>query len=88
MKWLIEYFVAGYKYIAKTIPHYINHLIIACCISYVFQEPLMGVAFYAGREIRDWEKLANFDLSGFDYPGFWVPAIPLIAFKIYLVYFR
>lgn len=39
-----------------------------------------GAAFYAGREIRDWEKLGRFDR-----PGFWWPvgfALGMIAWRV------
>lgn len=51
-------------------PYYVNHLIIALAIGFVFQNFFVGGAFYVGRELRDWEKLGHFD-----HKGFWFPVV-------------
>ena len=63
------------------LPYYINHLLIALLIGTVFGlNYFVGAAFYAGREIRDWEKLGRFD-----HKGFWWAVIPCIAIEIIIL---
>ena len=50
------------------LPYYINHVIIAMIIGGVFGNFLVGVVYYVGREMRDWEKLGHFDHKGFWWP--------------------
>lgn len=59
-------------------PYYINHLIVAILLGIVTISPIAGAMFYAGREIRDWEKNGNFAPGRFDHQGFWWPFIPLL----------
>ena len=61
-------------------PYYINHLIIALVIGFVFQNFFVGAAFYIGREIRDWEKLGHFD-----HKGFWWPVVACFALQAIVV---
>jgi len=59
------------------LPYYINHLIIALLIGILFFNFMVGAAFYAGREIRDWEKIGEFD-----HKGFWFPVIGCIVLQV------
>ena len=43
---------------------------------------LSGFMFYLGREIRDWEKLHNWALSGFDWKGLLAPFVVSIILMI------
>ena len=63
------------------LPYYINHLIISLAIGAVFFNFMVGASFYAGREIRDWEKLGSFD-----HRGFWFPVIGCVALHILFTY--
>ena len=62
-------------------PYYINHLIIALVIGFVFQNFFVGAAFYVGREIRDWENLGHFD-----HRGFWWPVVACFALQLMVVF--
>ena len=50
------------------LPYYVNHTLIGIAIGLLFQNMFVGASFYAGREIRDWEKLGHFDHRGFWWP--------------------
>lgn len=60
-------------------PYWLDHLLVAAAISLVLQEPLAGALFYAGREVRDREKLGRWD-----WPGLLAPVVPLTLLEIYL----
>ena len=59
-------------------PYWMNHLLIALAMGALLGNFFIGAAFYAGREIRDWEKLPD---RGFDHPGFWAPVIPCVILQ-------
>jgi len=61
-----------------------RHLLVASALSLLTLTPLFGPAFYLGREIRDVEKLHNWDWSKFDWRGLLWPAVPWIAVDLYL----
>lgn len=69
------------------IPYYIKHLAIASAISIITLTPSAGAWFYAGREVRDWEKGHKY--KWFDHKGMWWPFIPWfsleVAWKYYLI---
>jgi hypothetical protein len=62
--------------IGSFLPYYINHAIIAALIGLATGEPLCGALFYAGREVRDWQKAGRFD-----HRGFWWPVLVMGAWK-------
>ena len=43
---------------------------------------LCGAFFYIGREVTDLEKLHDWDMSGFDWPGLLVPLIPMLILEV------
>ena len=67
----------GILNIKTAFPYFINHLIIALTIGFVFQDFFVGAAFYTGREIRDWQKLGYFD-----HAGFWWPVLPCVGIEL------
>ena len=67
-----------FRKINTGLPYYINHLLIALAIGFVFQNNFfVGAAFYTGRELRDWEKLGYFD-----HKGFWWPVVACTLIEI------
>lgn len=63
-------------------PYWIAHALVAAVISFLalwmsdgFFSYFAGSMFYLGREIRDWEKLHDWKLSGFDWKGLLWPII-------------
>jgi len=62
-------------------PHWLNHGIVALIITLItMQAPDLAVVsaglwFYIGREIRDWEKLHNWNWQGFDWQGIVLPLV-------------
>tara|TARA_R110000751_G_scaffold281362_3_gene383897 strand:+ start:884 stop:1117 length:234 start_codon:yes stop_codon:yes gene_type:complete len=64
-------------------PYYINHLVIALIIGFIFQNFFVGAAFYIGRELRDWEKLGHFD-----HKGFWWPVVACTILQLISIYQR
>lgn len=42
---------------------------------------LCGAFFYIGREVTDLEKQHNWDMGGFDWPGFLVPVVPMLVLE-------
>lgn len=71
------------KRLINKIPYWVAHAFVALCISLITGFWLSGTMFYIGREIRDLEKLHEWDLKGFDWKGFLAPlAISLILLTI------
>lgn len=47
-----------------------------------------GFWFYLGREVRDWEKLHNYDWHGIDWPGIGAPTfVTLVMIVLYYTVF-
>ena len=40
--------------------------------------------FYVGREVRDLQKQHDWNMAGFDWPGFLWPVVPMLALEIVL----
>lgn len=65
----------------KNIPYWVAHSGVALLLSIPFVWSnwdiglWFGIAFYLGREIRDWEKLHNWKVEGFDWKGLLAPLI-------------
>lgn len=70
------------------LPYYIEHALISIGISLVafllfgYGALTAGFIFYLGREIRDWEKLHNWDIKGFDWKGLLYPLVATIILMI------
>lgn len=56
----------------KMIRYYHRHLLIACLISVATLSPTGGAMFYVGREVRDREKIGDWD-----WRGLWWPVVGL-----------
>lgn len=67
-----------YKILSEKTPYWVAHGLVAIAISLLTGFWLAGTIFYAGREIRDWEKLHNWKLAGFDWKGFLAPLVTSI----------
>jgi hypothetical protein len=64
------------------LPYWANHVWISVLIGLLLGNFLCGATFYVGREIRDWEKIGNFD-----HLGFWPPVGVCVALEtIWRVY--
>lgn len=64
--------------LGRIFPHYgVAHLTVALGVGLVTGAPICGAAFYAGREIRDWQKAGRFD-----HRGFWWPVVPCLALEV------
>ena len=68
----------GLLYLDTGLPYYINHLLIALVIGLIFQNFFVGGSFYAGREVRDWQKLGHFD-----HKGFWWPVVACTVVELW-----
>lgn len=64
--------------------YYHKHLMVACVLSLVTLTPLAGAFFYVGREVRDLEKLHDWNMAGFDWRGFLWPVVPLVCLDVAL----
>lgn len=62
------------------LPYWVNHIVIALAIGWAFGNLWVGASFYAGREIRDWEKL---EPRHFDQKGFWAPVLACAAIELF-----
>jgi len=56
-------------------PYWVAHGLVAIGISLITGYWLAGSIFYLGRELRDWEKLHNYDIKGFDWKGILAPIV-------------
>lgn len=63
------------KRIIQILPYWLMHGILALIISLITGYWLAGTIFYAGREIRDLEKLHDWHIMGFDWKGFLAPLV-------------
>ena len=72
--WLDTKARATLKVLGGVLPYWMNHVIVAFVVGLIFGGPAYGFLFYAGREIRDWEKAGRFDR-----PGFWAPTRAMAA---------
>lgn len=75
------------------LPYYIEHGLISLFITgLVYLIPGLGLVaagffFYLGREIRDLEKLHDWDMKGFDWPGFlWPLGIMVVLYLMYILF--
>jgi len=59
-------------------PYWMAHAYVAIAISLITGYWLAGTLFYLGREIRDWEKLHDWDIKGFDWKGLLAPLVTSI----------
>ena len=68
--------------------YYHKHLLVAVLISIATLSPTAGAMFYAGREVRDREKLGRWDWRGLLYPVIGLSPLWIIeiAFKIALLW--
>lgn len=71
------------------------HGVVALLISLVWmllpweaQVAYSGSLFYLSREIRDVEKLHNWDMKGFDYKGFFFPVAVSVVFHLVLLFIK
>jgi len=70
------------------LPYYVEHGLIALGITLIallipnFALISAGFFFYLGREIRDLEKLHNWNMEGFDWPGMLWPVYVTIGLWI------
>lgn len=51
------------------------HAYVAIIISLITGYWAGGSLFYLGRELRDWEKLHDYHLAGFDWKGLLAPIV-------------
>ena len=70
------------EFFKKHTPYWMAHAVVALVLSIVFQHWMIGISFYAGREIRDWEKLHDWKLSGFDWKGLLAPIVACLLYHI------
>ena len=61
--------------IYQVTPYWVAHGLVALAISLVTGFWLSGTMFYIGRELRDVEKLHDWDWKKFDWPGLLAPAV-------------
>ena len=71
--------------------YWMGHIVVAMLISSFFvlvgagyPGTFVGSVFYLGRELRDVEKLHDWDWKGFDNKGFFLPLLSNILFFIVL----
>lgn len=64
------------------LPYYIEHALVSVSISIPFAlfgvwdwGLIAGMFFYIGREVRDVEKLHNWNMEGFDWKGLLAPLL-------------
>ena len=62
----------------RVTPYWVAHGLVAVAISLVTGYWAAGSIFYLGRELRDWEKLHQWDIKGFDWKGLLAPIVTSI----------
>lgn len=73
-----------YARLSALIPYPYSHLLVASLIACVTLSPMAGAMFYVGREVRDLQKQHDWNMAGFDWPGFLWGVVPMAALEIAL----
>ena len=64
----------------RGVARFVGASLIAC----VTLSPLAGAMFYVGREVRDLQKQHDWNMAGFDWPGFLWGVVPMAALEAVL----